>query len=180
MPPGGVAQSCLCLGESHASQSVDRRNPGAACNLAGQQFRLVEAPLPLLAPMQGYGSYRVIGFVAGQGGGQQIGQGADERADPGILIKMNQFAEGTLIGSETISGVKPAQTGPAERATPLGVQRIPILKRCPATGTVELRRQGFGFPETSGADRNARDYVEGLSTKPAFVGKKQEKKRAEG
>ena len=77
--------------------------------------------------------------------------------------------ERAFVGAITVRGVEAAQSGAAQRATALGIQREGVLKRGPATDAEVFRAEGLGFQQAFPADGNPGDLIERLATNPAIV-----------
>jgi hypothetical protein len=85
---------------------------------------------------------------------------------------VDQLPKGALVRAETIGCIKTAKAAAAQTAAALSVQRIFILKRCPATAAEEFRGQRLWFVQANAANGNARDFVESLAANAAIVGEK--------
>jgi hypothetical protein len=135
----GIAQTGLRSGRTHSPQGVHHRNSAARRNGLGQQFRLVEASLPLPPPMKRNRCDQVEDFVAGQDRSQQLAQRLSQGPHLPVLVEVDQGAQGAFIRAVAVRSVKTAKAVAAQSATAFGIQWERVLERRSTTTTEKLR-----------------------------------------
>lgn len=161
--PLRMRESRLRARELAASQERTDGDSGAGAEFAGEQKTLVEAAQVALPPMERHGDDGVEADVAGHRGGQQAAERFGQRADAAVLKEMDQLAERALISAEAIGGVEAVRAESAKGADAVVVEGPRIGERSTAAGAKELGREDFGFGEATGADRDAREFSEGIA-----------------
>jgi hypothetical protein len=100
--------------------------------------------------------------------------------NPPVFIKVDQLAQGTLVGSEAVGGVEPAQPGATQRTAALSVQGEGIQERRPATHAEEFGDERLRIAQAFGTHWNSRDLSQRLGTDPAIVREEEGKKGVRG
>ena len=95
-------------------------------NISAQQFRLIEAARPFLAPMQRDRHDNVEALIYRESPLQIPRQRAPQRLHPRILEKVDQAAQRAIVKSETDRIVETTQAGPASRAYSMLIQRVAV------------------------------------------------------
>jgi len=144
-------------------------------HMSRQEFRLVEAALPLLAPVERHRNNGIKTFVHRNGALQICRQRPRERLHPGILEQVNQTAQRAFVDSEAGRTIEPAKARAAGGAYALLIERPRIEERRIANGAEVVGLEGSGRSETAGTDRNPCPFEKRAFANAAIVRKKQRK-----
>ena len=103
-----LSPACVAVARARPSAAITG-TPRAARQAAGQQFRLVEPALPLPPPVQRHRHDGIETLFARQRVHQQVGQRIRQRADPAVLVQVDQLAQRAFVGAERIGRIKTAK-----------------------------------------------------------------------
>lgn len=141
---------------------------------------MVEAALPLAAPVKRNRSDRIKRQIARERRCHVAGNRIGKRFDAGVFVKVNQVAQSAFVLAVAIGIVKAAHAATAERAPPVQIEGKLVLERSAAAYAVKLGLEGLGLGEATGTNRNAGNLLEGNPAKAAIGGVKKGKKGVGG
>jgi HPt (histidine-containing phosphotransfer) domain-containing protein len=143
--------------------------PGYRCC---QQFRLIEAALPLLTPMHRHRNDEVKFDVERNRSEEEPAQRARQTLHFCVLEEVDQLSELAVIASEGVGGIETHQSIPAMRAKAFVVQCKCRQEGSPAAQAKEFGFERPGAAKTTGTDRYTGHIGERLLTKAAIIGEK--------
>jgi len=163
----------LRRGSAFAPEGVQDRNAAAFCNGPGEEFRLVETAVPLLAPVERHGDDGIEMLVNRYGALHISRERPRERFHAGVFVQMDETAERSFVQAKAGCMVEAPEAGAAGGANSFVVKWICVDERRIADGAeiVGIERGG-GFQAVA-ADGNPGPFEKCALADAAIAGKKQ-------